>query len=68
MGIPSDAFVIVEGEERLTEIPDRNRVFLDEDTANELKSADATFRQLGVCRLKGFSGLHRAYELRWSEA
>jgi hypothetical protein len=68
MGIPSDAFVIVEGEERLTEIPDRNRVFLDEDAANELGSADIPIRQAGICRLKGFSGFHRVYEQRWAEA
>ncbi len=68
MSVPSAAFVAVEGEERLQEIPDRNRIFLDEDTANELRSTDAAFRQVGVCRLKGFSGFHRVYELRWSEA
>ena len=67
MGVPSDAFVNVEGEERLAEIPDRNRVFLDEDATNELGSADLTFRQVGVCRLKGFSGSHRVYELLWKE-
>lgn len=68
MGVPGDAFVNVEGEERLTEIPDRNRVFLDEDAANELGSADLTIRQVGVCRLKGFNGFHRVYELHWHEA
>jgi class 3 adenylate cyclase len=68
MGVPSDVFVTVEGEERLAEIPERNRVFLDEDAANELGSANLTLRQVGVCRLKGFSGFHRVYELRWSEA
>jgi class 3 adenylate cyclase len=68
MSVPSDAFVIVEGEERLAEIPDRNRVFLDEDAVNELGSAAVPVRQVGVCRLKGFSGLHRVYELRWGEA
>ncbi len=67
MGVPGDAFVIVEGEERLAEIPDRNRLFLDEDAANELGSTDPTVRQVGVCRLKGFSGFHRVYELRWRE-
>ena len=65
MSVPSDAFVVVEGEERLTEIPDRNRVFLDEDAANELGSTDLTIRQVGVCRLKGFSGFHRVHELFW---
>ena len=28
--VSNDAFVAVEGEERLTEIPYRNRIFLDE--------------------------------------
>ena len=64
----SDAFVQVAGEKCETEISDRNRVFLDEDAANELESADIVFRQVGICRLKGFSGFHRVYELRWSEA
>lgn len=68
MNVPNDAFVGVEGEERVAEIPNRNRVFLDEDAANELEPAEAPFRQAGVCRLKGFSGFHRVYELRWSEA
>lgn len=65
MSVPGDAFVNVDGEERVTEIPDRNRVFLDEDAANELGSAEFPLRQVGVCRLKGFSGLHRVYELLW---
>jgi class 3 adenylate cyclase len=68
MSVPSDAFVIVEGEEHLTEIPDRDRVFLDEDAANELGPAHVPIRQVGVCRLKGFSGFHRVYEFRWNEA
>lgn len=68
MSVSNDAFVSVEGEERLPEIPDRNRVFLDEDAANELESAQFAFHQVGVCRLKGFNGFHRVYELRWSEA
>lgn len=67
MGIPGDAFVTVEGEERLSEIPDRNRVFLGEDAINELGSADLKFRQVGVCGLKGFTGFHRVYELLRSE-
>jgi len=67
MSVPSDAFVTVEGEERLSNIPDRNRVFLDEDAANELGSAGVPIVQVGVCRLKGFSGFHRVYELRWTD-
>lgn len=64
MGVPNEAFVNVEGEERLTEIPDRNRVFLDEDAANELGS-DVRMRRVGYCRLKGFGGLHRVDALVW---
>lgn len=67
MSVPNDAFVAVEGEEHLPEIPDRNRVFVDEDAANELRPAQFTVRQAGICRLKGFSGFHRAYELRWNQ-
>ncbi len=62
MSVPSEAFVDVQGEERMTDIPDRNRVFLDEDAANELGSNVQT-RRVGVCRLKGFSGFHRAAAL-----
>lgn len=65
MSVPNDAFVAVEGEERLPEIPDRNRIFVDEDAANELGSANVAIRQVGVCRLKGFSGFHRVFELQW---
>lgn len=68
MGVSSDAFVAVEGEAQLSEIPDRNRIFLDEDVANELGSGQVPIRQVGVCRLKGFGGFHRVYELRWNEA
>ena len=63
MSVSSEAFVDVAGVTRSAEIPDRNRVFVDEDAANELKSADATVRQVGVCTLRGFSGFHRVYEL-----
>ena len=60
MSVPTSALVNVEGEERLAGIPDRNRVFLDEDAANELGSAELTLRRVGVCRLKRFGGFHRA--------
>ena len=66
MSVPHEAFVIVEGEDRMTEIPDRNRVFLDEDAANELRSTGGEFFQVGVCQLKGFSGFHRVYQLHWN--
>ena len=67
MSVSNDAFVAVEGEERLTEIPDRNRIFLDEDAVNELGPGKTAFRRVGVCRLKGFGGFHRVDELLWQE-
>jgi class 3 adenylate cyclase len=63
MSVPNDAFIGVEGEERMPHIRDRNRVFLDEDAFNELGTAQGDVHQVGVCRLKGFSGFHRVYEL-----
>ena len=68
LNVSGGAFVNVAGEECVNEIADRSRIFMDEDAANELVSADVGFRQVGVCRLKGFSGFHRVYELRWSES
>lgn len=68
MSVTEEAFVNVEGEPRISEIPDRNRVFLDEDAANELESSETALRPVGVCRLKGFSGFHRVYELREDKA
>jgi len=66
MSAPREAFVAVEGEARLNEIPDTNRLFVDEDAARELGPAHVALRQVGVCRLKGFNGFHRVYELQWS--
>ena len=64
MSVQQAAFVNVEGETHLERIPERNRTFLDEDAANELGSEVADVRQVGVCRLKGFSGFHRVFDLR----
>ena len=61
---PAD-FARVEGEAGLWEVPDRNRIFFDEDVANELGAAQRAYRFVGFGRLKGFTGLHRIYELRW---
>ena len=63
MSVTADVFVTVEGEQRLNPIPDRNRVLLDEASVKELQAQDAV-RQVGVCRLKGFDGFHRVFELR----
>jgi class 3 adenylate cyclase len=66
MAVPPEAFVSVDGEERMELMPDRNRILLDEEAANELAGKFGELHQVGVCRLKGFSGFHRAYELRRS--
>lgn len=63
MAVPASDFVNVEGEERMTQIPDGNRLFLDEDAVNELDMPDKTLGTVGICRLKGFSGFHRVYLL-----
>ena len=63
MSVPPAAFVAVEGEARLPEIPDRGRLFLDEASVKELPADDAPPRQAGVCRLKGFDGFHRVFAL-----
>lgn len=67
MSVRPEAFVEVNGEERVDPIPDRNRVFLDEDAAHELGAPAGRLHQVGVCRLAGFSGFHRVFELRWRE-
>jgi class 3 adenylate cyclase len=65
MSVRPEAFVAVSGEERVDPVPDRNRVFLDEDAAHELPACPGRLRQVGVCQLAGFSGFHRVFELQW---
>lgn len=64
-GISRDSFAKLEGESELDKIPDRNRIFLDEEAAQEVRSVDIPLRPIGFCRLKGFSGLHRVFEVLW---
>ena len=68
VAVSPEAFVAVDGEERVQPVPDRNRVLLDEDSVNELDNAPAALRQVGVCRLRGFSGFHRVFELEWRQS
>lgn len=63
MTVSPEAFVAVEGEVRTDPIPDRNRILVDEEATNELAAQRIALRQIGICRLKGFSGFHRAFEL-----
>lgn len=63
MAVPAGAFVAVAGEPLVQPIPDRDRIFLDEDCIEELRGSPLAWREVGVCRLKGFTGFHRAFEL-----
>jgi class 3 adenylate cyclase len=64
-GLPRESFAQVGGEGGLTELPDRNRILLDEEAARELEAVEVPRRFVGFASLKGFSGLHRVYEVRW---
>ncbi len=64
-GLTSKSFARVEGESELDTLPDRNRIFLDENAAHELRSSRIPLRCVGFSRLKGFSGLHQVFEVLW---
>ncbi len=64
-GLNREAFTQVEGAIAPEEIPDRNRIFLDEEAAHEARPSNPHMRFVGFASLKGFSGLHRVYELLW---
>ncbi|OGK97521.1 MAG: hypothetical protein A2W08_08380 [Candidatus Rokubacteria bacterium RBG_16_73_20] len=66
VGVSRASFAQVDGEgARPAEVPDRNRILLDEEAAQELRAAAAPRRFLGFCSLKGFPGLHRVWEVLW---
>lgn len=67
-GLSRDSFAQLEGETEVDKIPDRDRIFLDEEAAQEARPTHIPLRPLGFCRLKGFSGLHRVFEVLWAEA
>lgn len=64
-GLAREAFARVGEEDGPTDVPDRNRIFLDEEAVQELGSAETPRRFVGFASLKGFSGLHRIYEVEW---
>ncbi|MBI1996488.1 MAG: adenylate/guanylate cyclase domain-containing protein [Deltaproteobacteria bacterium] len=64
-GLTAKSFTRVEGESELGKLPDCNRIFIDEDASHELRSSGIPMRSVGFCRLKGFSGLHRVFEVLW---
>jgi len=64
-GLTPKSFARVEGESDPDKIPDRDRIFLDEDASQELRSSEIPVRAVGFCKLKGFSGLHQVFEVLW---
>ncbi len=63
-GVTREAFVQLEEGAEGAEFPDRNRILLDEEAAEEGRSGGFLSASVGFCRLKGFSGLHRVYQVR----
>jgi class 3 adenylate cyclase len=61
-GLSREAFVQIEGHGETAAIPERDRVFLGEDAAEEAHARGFSLTPVGVCTLKGFSGLHRVYQ------
>lgn len=66
-GLRREGFAQIEEGLAREAIPDRNRIFLDEEAAQELRSVEIPLRFLGFSSLKGFSGLHQVHEVRWEE-
>lgn len=66
-GLTRERFTQVEEGLQREAIPERKRIFLDEEAAQEIRAAGIPMRVLGFCSLKGFSGLHRVYEVLWDE-
>jgi hypothetical protein len=64
-GLSQASFAQLEGERDAREIPGQDRIFLDEEAAKELHALEIPHRLVGLCSLKGFSGLHRVYEVPW---
>jgi class 3 adenylate cyclase len=60
-----ESFDRLQGGTPLMEIPESDRIFIDEEAAQELRHNDIPHRFIGFCNLKGFSGLHRVFEILW---
>jgi len=66
-GLSKENIVHVGEGEKLTQIPERNRIFLDENAAKEFWDSRSADCFVAFCKLKGFSGLHRVYQVPWEE-
>jgi class 3 adenylate cyclase len=61
-GLSREAFVQIEGHGETAAIPECGRIFLGEEAAEEARAQGFPLAPVGVCTLKGFSGLHRVYQ------
>lgn len=67
-GVKPADLIQVEGSAPRAEVPLRNRIFISEEVYDDIYQDDIPrCRFIGVTELKGFSGLHRLYELKWQE-
>lgn len=66
-GLGREGFVPVEGGIDPAKVPDRDRILLSEEAAQEAQAAGIPLRFVGFCSLKGFSGLHRVYAVLWED-
>ena len=64
-GLSRESFAQVGPEGLPPKISGRDRIFMDEEAAKELAGSDIPHRPVGFSSLKGFSGLHRVYEVLW---
>jgi class 3 adenylate cyclase len=65
LGLTPGSLVHLEGQEQPAEVPARTRILIDEEALTELGAGAGRSRLLGFAALKGFSGLHRIYEVPW---
>ncbi len=66
-GLTREKFTQIDSGVEQGQIPERNRIFLDEEATQELRATGIPTRCVGFCSLKGFSGLHRVYEVVWED-
>ncbi|OGK90874.1 MAG: hypothetical protein A2X51_13365 [Candidatus Rokubacteria bacterium GWC2_70_24] len=62
-GVTPAAFVQVGGAANEVEIPEDDRIFLDEAAAEEARARGIGLDSVGFCALKGFAGLHGVYRV-----
>jgi class 3 adenylate cyclase len=64
-GLTREGLAQVDGGLQPEAIPDRDRIFLDEEAAQELRTGGIPLRFVGFFNLKGFPGLHQVHEVLW---